>query len=285
MNMRNREINNMNTAVSNGQPLIKYLADGEIVRILSQPAPDQIVVEIGRTYKDEPDELFFEGVRVVKKVYDKPPVEAFHKDILSLEARANELRQHIRIMDEMERNTKRRVESLKVYDQLQRVEDFLAGKITHYVIYDGYCNTPIPVISTPKDEISGDDRYGELKLLALYGTKERTLEWKLNQYCDGSGGTKQCIPCCSLEEAQQKAREILAKSLGSYKVPDQYNCQHGLDLCAAAKTLGVPLPDGFEEALQKCRVRNCESEVARRKAELVTAMTALQQAQGTESQP
>lgn len=272
----------MNAQVTDDKQTIKYLADGEIVRILSQPAPDQIVVEMGRTYEDDPDELFFDGVRVVQKVYDKPPVEAFHKDVLKLEARANVLREHIRIMDEMERNTKRRLEALKVYDQLARVEDFLAGKITHYVIYDAYhgSDTAIPRISTPEKEISGDDERGQIKLLALYGTKERTMEWKLLRYSDGSGDGKLCIPCLSLEEAQQKARQILAASIRNYKVPEQHNCQHGLNLMAAARQLDVPLPDGFADALRRCELRNRHSEVESKKKELADAVAKLQAVQG-----
>lgn len=111
------------------------------------------------------------------------------------------------------------------------------------------------------------------------------MEWKLNRYSDGSGEGKLCIPCLSLEEAQQKSREVLARSIRNYKVPDQYNCQHGIDLVQAAKTHGVPIPDGFEEALRRCRIRNCHSEVARKKQELGVAVAALQAAQGPEATP
>jgi hypothetical protein len=268
--------------MSTDQQTIKYLADGEIVRVLAQPGPDQIVVELGRTYEDEPDELFFDGTRVVQKVYDKPPVEAIQADVAKLEARQCTLRENIRTLEAHERDTKRRVEALKVYDQLARVEDFLAGKITHYVIYDAYSgmDAAIPRISTPEQEICGNNDRGQLKLLSLYGTKERSMEWKLNRYSDGSGEGKLCIPCLSLEEAQQKARQILATSIRNYKVPDRYNCQHGLDLMAAAKTLGVPLPDGFAEALRQCELRNRQSEVESKKKELADAVTKLQAVQG-----
>lgn len=269
----------MNAIVDQG---IKYLANGHMVRVLAQAAPDQIVVELGRTYENDPEEVFFEGTRVVKKVYDRPPVDALHTDITKLETRQAGLRESVRALEETERGVKKRVEALKVYDQLARVEDFLSGKITHYVLYGNYYSNqfPIPRISTPQAEISGDDQYGEVKLLALYGTRERTLEWKLNRYSDGSGDKSHCIPCCSLEEAQQKAREILAESISKYKVPDQYNCQHGLELVQAAKTYGVPLPDGFEEALRRCQIRNRESEVVQKQKELDVATAALQAAKG-----
>lgn len=277
----------MNTSVTPDQQPIKYLATGQLVRVLARPAPDQIVVEIGRTYEDDPDEVFFDGTKVVKAVYDKPPVEAIHPAITALEERRGELQKSVLSLQEIERTAKRRVESLKVYDQLARVEDFLSGKITHYVIYSryGYSESPVPRISTPQAEISGNERHGDMRLLVLFGKRDRTMEWVLNSYSDGSGSNDTCIPCCSLEEAQQRAREILAASLLKYKVPDQNNCQHGLDLAAAARGLAVPLPVGFEEALRRCNVRNRESEVERKRKELSDAVAALQAAQGPESAP
>lgn len=256
----------------------KYLSNGRIVRVLARPAPNQIVVELGRTFGDDADEVdgdvFFDGnTRVVQEVYDKPPVDAIEASIRKLEANRSQLRASLSELMQQEELAKRRVAALKIYEPLARIEDFLAGKITHYVIYDGYHQDyPVPRISTPQAEISGNDRYGDLKLLCLYGSKDRTLEFKLSHYSDGSDGrSSHCFPCCSLEDAQTKAREILTASLAKYKVPEQSNCETGIRLLAAAKTLGVMVPGGFEEALRRCEIRIHEAEVARKSADLAKA--------------
>lgn len=278
----------MNAAVDNQTfPHTAFLPSGRAVLVKAKTDAGY-VVELG--HEDDEGESYYEGLKVVSKVFDRAPrekLDATIRELLELERSLRDGVSDLRMQkSNMESEHRKRLDYLKQFEPMQRIEDFLAGRITHYVIYDGYhSDCPIPRISTPQSEISGDDKYGDLKLLVLYGSKDRTLEWKLSYYGDGSGGSRShCIPCCSLDEAQLKAREILTASLSKHKVPERNNCQTALGLVTAAKTLGVPLPEGFEEALRLCQIRNHESEVARKAAELATAQAQLLKAvRGEES--
>lgn len=249
---------------------IKYLADGRVVRVLAQPAPDRIVVEIGRVYdEDDPDaELFFNGTEVVDRVYDKAPSEAISREILDLTKELNSLMDSVSELRAVEAATRKRVDALKIYSQLERVEDFLAGKITHYVKWEGYlfdADAPVPFVSAVTEERCASDKGSRapLKLLVLNGTPECTLEWKLNHYSDGSGSSYHCIPCCSLEEAQAKAREILSRSFAKYSVPSGGNLVRAEQLVKAAKACGAPIPDGFEAKLREASENNIRAEIDR----------------------
>ncbi len=253
---------------------IKYLSNGRIVRIISHVAPGRIIVERGFINDDDPNAgPWFEGVEEVDAVYDNPPIEAISREVAALEDKKATMLGVISDLAAKERDAKKRVEALKVYDQLARVEDFLTGKITHYVTYNSYDHSrPAPIISTPEDEKCGNstDRYAKLKLLVLYGDKERGLEWKLNYYSDGSGNTSTiCFPCCSLDEAKQKAREILAGSFAKYKIPDCGGFQTGINLVKSAKACGATIPEGFEEGLKAAEIRCLQEEIKRHNEERV----------------
>lgn len=241
---------------------IKYLANGSPLGVIEQLPGDRAIVCRVYTVGEEESELEFDERRKFvcdEKLFDAEPVEWAAPTLTRLRNQISELQEKLDSAAAEERGMKDRLKKLKSYAALQRIEDFLDGKITHYVLWDGYCSDlPIPRISTPNDEKCGTDQscHAKLKLLALYGDKDRSMEWKLNYYSDGSGGHKiNCIPCTSLEEATEKAREILAKSFAEYKRPDYGNVVTAERLVKAAKNLGAPIPDGFEAWLKAHEAR------------------------------
>lgn len=243
---------------------MKYLLDGRIVRVLAHLAPHRIVVEIGHTYEDDEDgELFFDGTEIVDRVYDKAPVEAVSREVRDLEARRAQLSDAVAQLECGERTARKRVDALKVYSQLERVEDFLAGKITHYVTWSSYGDYPAPFVSAVQDERCGDSRNKSdpLKLLVLYGTDRKTVEWKLNYYSDGSGNNQRhCVPCCSLEEANTKAREILARSFEKHA--EMRGGSHFAEqLVKAAKACGAPIPAGFEARIREAAIQSIHGQI------------------------
>lgn len=249
----------------------KYLADGRIVRVLTALAGGRSVVELGREYDEDGDvEAFFSGTEIVSndEIHDKPSIEAYASEIKRLEGeqraaneKLSELRQEITL-------TERRVKALAIYEPLKRIEDFLAGKLTHYVIWSSYSKAPAPHLrladgerSTTSDRPASE--YDPLKLLVLFGDKERGLEWKLNRYCDGSGSWDMCRPFCSIEEAQYFAREMLGKSFAAFKWPDYGNISEAEELVKAAKALSAPIPWGFEAQLRERNIRAIREMVAK----------------------
>jgi hypothetical protein len=242
---------------------IRYLANGRIVRLISTieragRAP-QFVVELG-FYSDtgdgcprkatSEDDIDFDNIEfgnecIVDIVFESPPIEAISRKIEKLDERKQTLMNQVAVLKEGERTLKQRLEYLKKYDQLSRIEDFLAGKITHYCKdRNPYSRIQTPIVVRVADE---DQHARDLKLLCLFGKSDRSMEWKLNRYSDGSGDWSRIWPFCSQEEAEVKAREILAESFMNFRkeYPNGYPCL-GRDLVEAAKACGAPIPVGFE---------------------------------------
>lgn len=123
------------------------------------------------------------------QLFDEPPRQKVEANLADLTAKVSaaraELSRLTQDVREAEKDGKARLAKLAQYDQLKRLEDFLDGKITHYVLVDWY---PPKVISLVDATCESGDR--DLRLLCLYGTPKRTLEWKLNRYSDGSGGSR-----------------------------------------------------------------------------------------------
>lgn len=267
-------------------PRAAFLSSGRAVLVKAKTEAGY-VVELG--HEDDEGEAYYEGLKVVSKVFDKAPREKIDvtiRELLELERSLRDSVADLRMQkSNMESEHRKRVEYLKQFEQLRLVEDFLVGRLTHFVVKRDYQESA--TVETREQALTiKDDEYRsykkELRVLALFGSPDRSLEWKLSHYSDGSGSHSTVYPCTSLEQAQSKAREILTAALAKYKVPERNNCQTGLNLLAASKALGVPLPVGFEEALRQCQIRNHESEVARKAAELATAQAQLKVVRGEE---
>lgn len=93
-----------------------------------------------------------------------------------------------------------------------RVKDFISGRITH-ILYYGYGRLKIEEVGVDafaKYEC-GRNTFNGIRLLSLFGewNGRLAMDWRLNEYRDGSGSWAKCFPCKSLEEAVQKAKEII----------------------------------------------------------------------------
>lgn len=161
------------------------------------------------------------------KVYAEPPVEVKNQTIIELDAKIAEKREELRVMGSTryqiqihEKEDKKRLEKLAMRSAaLTRLEDFLDGKITHYVKTETW-DSQNEIgrkwdITEVEKERCGDDGYDRrLKLLTLFGSSDGNLEYRLNRYSDGSGSSSNLVyPCCSLEEAQRVAREKVLRQL------------------------------------------------------------------------
>lgn len=101
----------------------------------------------------------------------------------------------------------------EVFDNLKSM---LCGEYTHVVLpsYD------IEIMEWDHNLFAACDDYHRqmfesLRMISLYGNWNGRLKlsWKVNGYSDGSGGSKQFIPCKSLQEAIEASRAIIdAKS-------------------------------------------------------------------------
>ncbi|MCH8851117.1 MAG: hypothetical protein IID41_00530 [Planctomycetes bacterium] len=145
-------------------------------------------------------------------LHDDPPRRKLDDQIVQLQATREDLSLQIEALRKwlasFEDSTDERMAKLKRNKSLERLDDYLAGRITHYVIFS---YGPPTIIKFEDTKSEGDGmRLEKMKLLTLFGRSNGDLEWGLNRYSDGSGMNSIVIPCVSKSEAVKAATELFA---------------------------------------------------------------------------
>jgi hypothetical protein len=102
------------------------------------------------------------------------------------------------------------IELQEVFDNLKAM---ICGEYTHVVIPD-YSGIAIKEwdekLFSSHDDYNRE-RFDSLRLISLFGewNGRLNLAWKVNTYRDGSGSSTSFFPCRSLQEAIEKAKEII----------------------------------------------------------------------------
>jgi len=144
--------------------------------------------------------------------------------------------------------------------ELQTLFDFMSGKITHLVfgMYGGYKIVSL-VDGLKNEDVYHYTRFEGLNLVSLFGCmedgrrwpgqKDYSLNWKINQYHDGSGVWRPLYPCRSFEDAKAKIDELIADK----------DATDGL--IETKKKYGLKNPT--EEKINELRKRNIEEQTKR----------------------
>lgn len=198
--------------------------------------------------------------------------------------RLSQLREETHVMRrEKEQIDKQRKADYAKHTALSRIDDFIAGKITHFVTenYEGV------FLESLAAGLASTDKYDrDLKLLSLYGDSNGDLQWKINRYSDGSGGfNKDVYPFCSEEEALAFARKLVSDELADMvagKCP-----MNGAGVPAAlhiavnsASRFGVEVPQQLLDAKRAADLKHAEAVVAKAQEELNKAIAALYAVKG-----
>lgn len=185
---------------------IKYLASGHEVFVIEKLSDGKILIQETLDYGE--DELYPGEFRVVDKVFDSTPTYKYDEKIKLLKDEIEKLTKTKKMLqsqiEEIEEQEKSRLEKYKQHKQLELLDDYLDGKITHFAVLVPYG----PKITSIDHEKCGDWK-GKTKLLTLFGNSKGNLAWKLNQYKDGSGCWKTVIPCTSYEQALSVMQDFL----------------------------------------------------------------------------
>lgn len=195
-----------------------FTREGNRVELLAITTDDKYVVsQIVRmdTYDGSYDygrgETWFET-----ELFQTAPVKLMDEKLVAKRAEIAELEktrsERMRDVIGAEKDIKDRLAKLSKYKGLERIEDFIEGRITHFVVpYSGSY-----VICTLKEFEAKDygGRAEGIRLMSLYGNSKGDLSFLVNQYRDGSGGEwKEIIPCASEEEAGEKLKAKIAEDL------------------------------------------------------------------------
>jgi hypothetical protein len=218
----------------------KYLTNGQEVELIG-PFQGQFLV---RTVLQDYEGNDLEGtLELVAQVLDQPPTAKIGQELVELSAKCDAVAERKRELEaqirEVEAANQSRFLKFKQYKQLALLEDFLDGKITHYVI-ERYNRIQILPLENTKTEYHRD----ALRLLVLYGLSKGDLEWRLCYYADGSGSYETVYPVTSLEAAKQQAREIALDNICATKDNPQRAVIDSATYC------GVDVPAEYRQAVE-----------------------------------
>lgn len=210
-------------------------------------------------------------LRIVQEstLHASPPRRKIDSRIIELRATLEDLCHQIlarkKDLQSFEDGRDDRMVRLKQHKSLRRLDDFIAGRITHYV-EDSY-GPPTIVSFEDAKPVGGTDRRDKLKLLTLFGRTNGDLEWGLNEYSDGSGINTTVFPCTSYNEAVGVAAKLFAKHKERAMAPDDRTNPHRNWVARASKYDIVIAPDYLqrlqeqEDAAKAKRIAELESEI------------------------
>ena len=225
-----------------------YLLDGTEVLLLEKTASGCIVE---RVYEGDPDrEPPYSKPFLVDAVFDfehfakeHPDVTKKREELAKLNDKLAEIRAEIRTA---EKERPALLARLKQIPALANIEDFIEGRITHFVHSDyAYISVHDASLLDYKEE--GRGTYPKrLRLLSLYGASNGDLSWNLNMYYDGSGHTRyQVWPFTSLDAATAFARGMLMEKVA--KLSDERNPEYLLE---SFKKCGIEAPTQLFEVVE-----------------------------------
>lgn len=222
----------------------KFLANGAEVEVIAKTPAGFLVVPIYDG--DEGSQTDYDAPFNADKVYDKPPTEKLNAEIAALQERIRELSAERNTLSgdvrDLEAKINARKDAIKQHEKLKHLEDFIAGKITHYVETCGYDAPKIVEFSKSFSDGSNEyDRPRALKLLTLFGKSNGDLNWNLGQYYDGSGHSPNVFVARSLEEAIEFIKGYIAQqAIETADRPRDW-------VIKTAQKYSVQLPDGYVE--------------------------------------
>lgn len=203
------------------------------------------------------------------ELYENPPTERQHEKLAELNtkisdaySRLNQVRTELHVI---ETAGKERMEFLKQYKGLQRLEDFLEGRITHFVFEDYGPPKLLTFDAAMKTDGGESYRPVKFKLLTLFGRTGGELDWRINNYSDGSGIDKEAIPCTSYEQALDVYREKIAEHEAEAKENSHIVSKQWIE---AAQWLGLSMSDWYVAACEKSSAEIKTKRIAALKAEL-----------------
>jgi hypothetical protein len=188
---------------------------------------DKVLIYQQREFEDdngwndsaEPTFIIVEKKYLSEEQVNSKEIEQYNKRIKDLKLTIKDYNKQItklrleaaQIENENEKLANKEIELSKRHIAIDRITDFLDGKITHYVCFNYAEITVIPIENSMSLGSSRD-----LKLLSLYGGSRGDLSWKLHCYSDGSGFPGNTVyPCIGLEEVKKYVNERIHERLSN----------------------------------------------------------------------
>lgn len=193
----------------------RYTDDGALCRLETELNGVPIVRFAYTQFETGNETQYGEPVAYHGALFKEAPVRKYDERILELRKAETQLlhdvskkRHELKALRDKEDDIRDRLNALP---ETRLLLDFLADKITHIIFLSTWAP---PVIQTLGEALKDK---GDIKLIALFGRKNSphadkardVLQWRSNQYSDGSGSQwTPFIPCVSEQEAKETLREL-----------------------------------------------------------------------------
>lgn len=233
--------------------------------------PHGIVVRLGFYRPGDEEDEYYDAVSMVDRVFSEPPTKIIEDRIAELmqkETAARDALAEVRKSAfEAEREVKERMARLAKYPPLATLEALLEKRVTHFAIKKSYSETA-DIETFEEATTYEENEYGRkrrhVRMLALVGTGD-LLEWKINEYGDGSGDWgADAWPCLSYEGALKIVTEICLEQcvrLESATPKGQIDGRHAY-VVENAKKYGIAIPEWISEAVARARAGAVKKQVA-----------------------
>lgn len=224
-----------------------YDIHGQAASYVANSAHGHVVEPV---YEDEDGEPHYGKPQVWSEVFSSPPTAKLHSEIAELEDKLNATRTELYQVQEQRRTEDSayvaRLNERKRFKQLQTLDDFIAGKITHFFVVEGY-GERMSIQTFDQFMVSSEDRYErKLRLLSLFGGSKGDLGWYVDRYSDGSGGSNgRCFPALSFEDAVRLASEWIDERYVALRKNEHKHSS--LELAKAAASFGLNVPEDVSQ--------------------------------------
>lgn len=210
------------------------------------------------------------NVETWHEVFRTPPAPKLDAETAAAEKRLADLQEEVRkARDErhaLDKDAEARKARIKQHEALADLDNYLAGKITHYVALSPYCvGVQILTVTETMENYPSHDSYG---MLTLYPHKDwsRGLAWSLN-YRPGNGRdsrTQRVFLCCSEEEAKAKAAEVLRGFIAE-ELAKKPGHRYAAALIKECRKHGVDVPAELVDEVEAAKRAQLTNELAEHK--------------------
>lgn len=214
------------------------------------------------------------------KVFRTPPAPKLDAETADAEARLQKLRKELSEMQSQryafDREEKARIDRLKQHEELECLDQWLCGQVTHYVAISqyGFGVKIIPVGETIEN-YSSPYGYGLLTLQAYQSHQTNGIRWTVyyrdkKRHYNSDAVTERVFLCCGEDAAKAKAAEIV-KAAVDKQMALPHEKRSDLDrIIQHANNYGIPVPQELADSLKLLTTKHIQGYIDQKTKELQT---------------